>query len=179
MTPTKPPIPSLDDFVQDRPWQEDPAPAPLPALIDGVQIQPLTVHSDKRGALVVLMTQLHDREDEIVHAYRVTATPGSIRAWVYHEHQSDRLTYTEGQFRVVLYDIRPDSPTRGQMQVIHAGEDNPLRLTIPAFVAHGVMNEGAREASFVNLPTRAYDPANPDKRRMPYPDARIPYRFED
>lgn len=179
MTRPDHPLPSLDDFVQDTPWQGDAPQAPLPSPIEGVVIEPLAVHSDKRGDLVVLLSQLHAPVDEIVHVYRVTARPGSIRAWVYHDHQSDRLTYTEGRFRVVLYDIRPGSPTRGQMQVIHAGADNPLRLTIPAHVVHGVMNEGEGDASFVNMPTRAYDPANPDKRRMPYPDARIPYRFED
>jgi dTDP-4-dehydrorhamnose 3,5-epimerase len=38
---------------------------------------------------------------------------------------------------------------------------------------------GETDAYFVNLPTRAYDHANPDKFRLPLDTDLIPYRFQE
>ncbi len=167
-----------EDFVADKAWvRPEPEATNIPdQLIDGVRIDPLLVRSDPRGELVELLTTRDNPIDPIVHVYKVTAEAGSVRAWVYHDRQTDRLTYTEGDFRIVLYDIRDGSPTKGLLNVFDFGAKMPVCLHIPAFVVHGVQNRGER-ASFVNMPTRAYDPARPDKQRLPHPDPRIPYVF--
>jgi len=173
-------LPSLDDFRADLPWQPDgdPADGSLVTQIVGAKLEPLAVHADPRGELVELLTTRDTNCEDIVHVYRVTAAPGSVRAWVYHKHQEDRLAYTEGHFQIVLFDIRPDSPTRGMLEEHHLGGAHPARLTIPRGVVHGVKNCGSAPASFVNMPTRAYDPAAPDKHRIHYPDPRVPFSFE-
>lgn len=160
-------------FVRPAPAIEAPA-----ATIAGVEIVPLVPMGDGRGALVELLTQRDGPIEAIVHVYQVRAVAGSLRAWVYHERQTDRLAYTDGRFRVALYDIRQDSPTKGALDVFEFGEERPARLHIPPLVAHGVQNRSGRLASFVNMPTRPYLPDDPDKRRVPYPDPRIPYTFD-
>ncbi|MFQ6546679.1 dTDP-4-dehydrorhamnose 3,5-epimerase family protein [Aestuariibius sp. 2305UL40-4] len=171
----------LDNFKPDEPWipEKTDTAAHDGQLIDGVTITPIKVYGDHRGELVELLTlrDAHPDEEPIVHVYRVTAVPGSIRGWVYHERQADRLAYTQGHFRIVLYDIRKGSPTEGMINVLELGEDNPARLRIPAFVVHAVQNRG-ETASFVNLPTSIYDPAMPDKCRLKYPDPSVPYEFD-
>ncbi len=168
-----------DSFVGDAPWRR-PAPG-TPALpeplIGGVTVAPLLGMSDRRGTLYELLTARDGEIEPIVHVYRVHAAAGSVRAWVYHKWQHDRLSFTEGAFRVVLYDIRQDSPTCGLLNVMDVGVDNPCRLRIPPFVVHAVHNRGD-DASFVNMPTRAYDPARPDKFRLPPDHPGVPYRFE-
>lgn len=181
MTPS---LVRLEDFVPDRPYAPTapatpaPPPAPEAGAIDGVLIDPLSFHPDGRGRLVELLTARHGPIEPIVHVYRVFAGPGSVRAWVFHERQADRLTLVEGAFRIALIDLRPESPTHGRVQVVDAGAARPVRLTIPPRVVHGVKNVGEAEASFVNLPTRAWDPTNPDKARLPYDHPGIPFRFE-
>jgi dTDP-4-dehydrorhamnose 3,5-epimerase len=61
---------------------------------------------------------------------------------------------------------------------LDVGAANKVMLTIPPFVVHAVQNRGDEDAIFINMPTRAYDPANPDKARVAWNDPRIPYRFE-
>lgn len=172
---------TLEDFVADRPWQ--PAGPEFAALriekqIEGVALHRLTSNADGRGNLVVLMSDRYGATQYSPHVYLVTAAAGSVRAWVYHKWQADRLAFTKGRFRVVLYDLRRDSPTHGVLNVIEAGEDNKLQLTIPPFVVHAVQNLADSDGIFVNMPTRAYDPANPDKFRLPKDHPGIPYRFE-
>jgi dTDP-4-dehydrorhamnose 3,5-epimerase len=170
---------TIDDFVHDQPWTEAPRP-PVPRdpdWIDGVEVDPLHFNKDGRGELVELLTQRDRGVADIVHVYQVWAEPGSVRAWVYHRWQDDRLSFTNGTFRLVLYDIRKDSPTRGRLNIFDLGAANPCRITIPAFVVHGVQNRGAERASFVNCPTQFYDPARPDKSRVPADHPGVPYRF--
>jgi dTDP-4-dehydrorhamnose 3,5-epimerase len=148
-------------------------------LIDGVVATPLTVNNDPRGWLIELLTTRDGLPEPIVHVYQVTALPGSCRAWVYHRRQSDRLAIVNGRFEIVLYDIRPGSPTKNWLNIFVLGHERPALLRIPPFVIHGVCNVGANIATFVNLPTQAYDPQDPDKCRLSADDPRIPYSFND
>jgi dTDP-4-dehydrorhamnose 3,5-epimerase len=172
---------TLDDFVDDRPWAPQGPECEevrIENQIAGVDMRRLVQMVDGRGDLTVLMSDRFGEKYRTPHVYLVTAAARSIRAWVYHKRQSDRLAYTMGRLRVVLYDLRPDSPTHGAVNVIEAGAANRILLTIPPFVAHAVQNLGNEDTFFVNMPTRAYDPANPDKSRVPFDHPGIPYRFE-
>jgi dTDP-4-dehydrorhamnose 3,5-epimerase len=172
---------SLEDFVDDAPWQPsqaDFAEVTIDHQIEGVTLFRLHTHSDGRGDLTVLMSNLNNPSLQPPHVYLVTAAAHSVRAWVYHKRQYDRLAYIQGTIRVVLYDLRPDSKTFGQLNVIDVGADNKVLLTIPPFVVHGVQNRGAQAAQFVNMPTKAYDPAHPDKSRLPKSHPGIPYVFD-
>jgi dTDP-4-dehydrorhamnose 3,5-epimerase len=111
----------------------------------------------------------------IVHVYQVTALAGSIRAWVYHRLQFDRLAFANGRFQIVLYDIRPESPTMNRLNVFNLGSEQPALVRIPPFVIHAVCNIGRETSTFVNMPTRAYDPNEPDKCRLGQNDPRIHY----
>ena len=90
-------------------------------LIDGVEVTPLETHGDDRGSLVELLTTRDNVIEPVVYVYQVYAAPGSVRAWNYHEHQEDRLTYTQGDFLIVLYDIRQESPTRNMINELRLG----------------------------------------------------------
>ena len=166
-------------FEPDSPWSPDQSATAKAqsSAIEGVSVRRLVPHHDTRGYLTELLTTRDNAPEPIVHVYQVHAEPGSIRGWVYHRWQDDRLSYTEGRFRLALYDLREDSPSFRQLVVLDLGRDNPAHVTIPRLVAHALKNTGPTRASFVNMPTRAYDPAKPDKARLPYPDPRIPFEF--
>jgi len=171
---------SLDDFVPDSPDASIvTAASQVSDMIDGVVVTPLTPRADGRGQLTELMTTRDGLIEPIVHVYEVEAKAGSVRAWVYHRFQYDRLAYTRGRFQIALYDIRPDSPTFNKLSVLYLGRDKPSLLRIPPFVVHGVKNLSKEDTSFVNMPTKAYDPLNPDKSRLPLGDPRIPFSFDE
>ena len=168
----------MDQFVKDRPVRNHVVAAPTNLIRDpiaGCVAIALVRHADSRGQLIELLTTRGEAEVDIPHVYQVFAEPGSVRGWVYHAEQTDRLAYTNGQLRVILHDIREDSPTFGRTNELMVGEDNPLLLFIPPFVAHILENIGETLATFVNLPSRAWDPTNPDKYRLPMVDGILPY----
>lgn len=168
----------FDDFKPDSPFQITPAqPVSGPDMIEGVTLTPLIPRPDGRGALIELMTTRDGVIEPIVHVYLVEAKAGSVRAWVYHRRQYDRLAYTQGRFQVVLYDIREESPTFKKLSSIIIGKERPVLLRIPPYVVHGVKNIGDEDSTFVNMPTNIYDPHNPDKSRIAPDDPRIPFSF--
>jgi dTDP-4-dehydrorhamnose 3,5-epimerase len=173
---------SLDLFVPDKPMQRQGSvsarEAAQPALIDGVELTALIGNEDDRGSLHELLTTRDGAIEPIVHVYQVSAAPGSVRAWVYHRHQHDRLAVTNGDIEVVLYDLRPGSPTLHHLNVLRVGMDHPCLLRIPPSVVHGLRNNGPGWAHFTNMPTNVYRSDKPDKCRLPYGDPRIPYIFE-
>jgi len=172
----------LEDFVADAPKTPPIAAASGTTadlgLIDGLVVVPLASSDDDRGSLFELLTTRDAAIEPIVHVYQVLSGPRSIRAWVYHRHQFDRLAFTMGSFEIALYDARPESPTARRLNVFVLGAARPALLRIPPYVVHGVHNTSSEMASFVNLPTRAYRHDTPDKQRLPYGDPRVPHRFD-
>jgi dTDP-4-dehydrorhamnose 3,5-epimerase len=148
----------------------------LDHFIDGVQVRPALTHSDERGSL----TEIYDpawgfTEEPLVYVYQATVHPGQKKGWVVHREQDDRLFFSSGAAKIVLYDARPGSPTQGLVQEVFLGEVNRGLLRIPAGVVHAVVNVGPSEVRFVNMPTRAYRHERPDKQRIAPDDSAIPY----
>ena len=116
--------------------------------------------------------------EPVLHAYMVMVRPGSVKGWVKHLAQDDRQFPIVGALLYVLYDDRPESPTYKMVQRLTFGDRRRGLLVIPAGVYHAVQNVGPGEAFLVNLPTRPYDHASPDKYRLPIHNDVIPYSFE-
>ena len=142
-------------------------------MIHGVVVKQLRVHSDDRGSLMEVLRA----DDPFFAAIKQTtyteAFPGVIKAFHWHKRQKDIWFFATGMAQVVLYDLRPDSPTAGQRQVLYMGSRNPLVLCIPEYVAHGYRVLGTQPAGLFYHTTAVYDPAHPDEERIPFDDPRV------
>jgi dTDP-4-dehydrorhamnose 3,5-epimerase len=144
--------------------------------IDGVRIRPAITHPDRRGSVCEIMSESWD-DQPIVHVYEIGIRPGVIKGWVKHDHQDDRLFMAFGSLRVVLFDDREDSATRGLVTEHCFDEHSRALVTIPAGVWHAVENVGVTDARMINCPTRAYDHEAPDKWDLPLDTELIPFSF--
>ncbi|GAC1520466.1 MAG: dTDP-4-dehydrorhamnose 3,5-epimerase family protein [Chloroflexota bacterium] len=157
----------------------DPAGRRLALLISGVVTRPALTIPDDRGTICEVYNPAWGVSDApLVYVYQVTIRPGQIKGWVKHTAQTDRLFFSLGTVRVVLYDDRSASPTHGMVNELFIGEHNRGLVTIPENVYHAIQNVGSGDALCINMPTRPYEHANPDKYRLPLDTPLIPYRFE-
>ena len=148
----------------------------LDRFIDGVLLRAATTHSDERGTLTEIFDPAWDFTDEpLVYVYESTIHPGQKKGWIVHLEQDDRLFFSRGSAKIVLYDARPGSPTHGLVQEVFLGAVNRGLLRIPKGVFHAVVNVGPDEVRFVNLPTQPYRHDAPDKVRLPADSDAIPY----
>jgi dTDP-4-dehydrorhamnose 3,5-epimerase len=141
--------------------------------IHDVVVKKIVTHSDDRGYFREILRD----DDNLLRRFGQTSItktyPGVVKAFHWHNHQDDIWYVADGMLRVVLYDIRPDSPTCGQTQVIFAGEDNPVVIFIPVGVAHGYQVLGNKPALLFYHVTHSYDPAKPDEERIPWDDPEV------
>lgn len=144
-------------------------------LIEGVRTKLLNIITDERGRLAEILRSDDGIFEKFGQVYFTTAYPGVIKAWHYHEIQTDYFFCVKGRARVALYDSRDDSPTRGMINDFLVGEDNPLLIAIPPLVYHGFKTVSPQEAIMINIPTEPYNHDNPDEFRVDPLDNDIPY----
>ena len=107
--------------------------------------------------------------------YKRQAYPGVVKGWHYHKKQTDNFTCVHGMMKVVLYDARKNSQTKGNIMELFVGEKNPILISVPPEIYHGFKCVGTESAYFLNVPTLHYDYNNPDEYRLPPDTDEIPY----
>ena len=149
-------------------------------LIDGLIIRPALPQVDRRGEVVEIYNPawgIHSAP--MVYAYHASIRSKEIKGWIVHQKQDDRIYTCLGVMRWAFYDLRENSPTYQLLNKFTFSERNRVLFVIPAGVYHAVQNVGDTEAIFINLPTRSYDHADPDKYRLPPKNDLIPFDFDD
>lgn len=147
-------------------------------VIDGVfvlEVKP--VLTDYGHLTEVLRSEWLTEAPGVDQVFVSTMHPGRISAWHAHACTTDRLFAVTGQFRVVLYDARQDSPTFGQLNEYKIGAQRPMLIVIPPKVWHGVQNYGSEISVLLNAVDNAYKYNNPDHWRIPQNSTEIPYQF--
>lgn len=147
-------------------------------MIDGVVVKPLKVIPDERGYLMEMFRSDDPFFEKFGQSYLTVVYPGVVKGWHYHKKQTDHFCAVKGMAKVVLYDDREGSPTRGEVNEYFMGEKNPILLRIPAGVLHGMKGIGTEPAMIVNVPSEVYRYADPDEHRVHPHDNDIPYSWE-
>jgi len=145
-------------------------------MIEGVKVKKLRVIPDERGRLSEIL-RADDPEFFIKfgQVYITTAYPGVVKAWHYHKKQWDNMAVIHGMMKIVLYDPRENSPTKGEINEFFAGIHNPILIQIPPMVYHGFKCISEYEAIVINCPTELYNYENPDEYRIDPHNNDIPY----
>lgn len=165
------------------------AAARRPGRIHDVKVKTLVKHADARGFFTEQLKRgdLDDDGRPLICEQRFAQTsrsvvyarggnpPEPIKAFHWHRKQWDFWDVISGNARVVLVDLRHDSPTAGAVQVLTAGEDAPRVVAIPPLVAHGYQCLGLRDVHLVYYVTEPYDAECPDEGRIPWDDRRIAF----
>lgn len=146
--------------------------------IDGVKTRQLRFIPDDRGWLMELLRSDWQEFDKFGQAYVTACYPGMVKAWHYHRVQWDHFVCVQGMAKVVLYDQREGSPTRGMVNEFFIGYLNPMLVKIPPLVYHGFTPVGDSLAVVANFPTVLYDYEQPDEYRVAYNDPAIPYDWK-
>ncbi|MFA5947399.1 MAG: dTDP-4-dehydrorhamnose 3,5-epimerase family protein [Candidatus Gracilibacteria bacterium] len=147
-------------------------------MIEGVKIKKLVKHCDDRGFFMEILRD----DDKLMEKFGQTSFtityPGVIKAFHYHKKQDDLWFVAGGMAQVVLYDLRKDSKSFKETQVIFAGDDNPVLILIPVGVAHGYKVLGEKPVSLFYHTTESYNNDEPDEERIDFDDKKIGFDWE-
>jgi dTDP-4-dehydrorhamnose 3,5-epimerase len=156
-------------------------------VIHDVLVKSLAMHADQRGYFTEQVKRGDLADDgrpfapigpfaqmsRTLSFARGGNPPELIKAFHWHARQWDYWDVVSGDARVVLIDVRPDSPTAGTCQVLMAGSHAPKVIAIPPLVLHGYQVLSMRDVVLCYYVTEPYDPAHPDEGRVAYDDARV------
>lgn len=142
-------------------------------MIDGVKIVPLRQIVDERGKIMHMLKATDPHFIAFGEIYFSCAWPGTVKAWHIHQRMTVNNAVISGRAKLVLYDLRDDSPTRGELQEIFLGEDNYVLAQIPPGIANGYKAYGDKMVILANAGTEPHDPTEmlrmaPDTDEIPY-----------
>ncbi len=145
-------------------------------MIDGVLIHPLAQFPDERGTVMHMLRCDDSHFQKFGEIYFSTVYPGVIKGWHLHKEMTLNYAVVSGMIKLVLYDDRPTSSTKMEVNELFIGESNYVLIRIPSGVWNGFKGVGVTPAVVANCSTLPYD-TNEIVRRDPF-DPTIPYDWE-
>jgi|TARA_B110000114_G_C14797426_1_gene279358 dTDP-4-dehydrorhamnose 3,5-epimerase len=144
-------------------------------MISGVKISPRKQIIDERGKIMHMLRNDDEIFKKFGEIYFSCSFPGTIKAW--HIHKKMTLNYSVicGKIKLVLYDDRKDSKTKGEVQEIYLSTENYSIITVPPLIWNGfkaVGNETCIVANCSDIPHEKNE-----IKRKPFDDANIPYNW--
>ena len=148
-------------------------------MINGVDIKKIKTHVHDRGNFREILRDDNKLLKKFGQASITVTHPGVIKAFHWHKKQDDLWYGVSGDAKVVLYDLREDSKTKGETMEICIGENaEPVLITIPKGVAHGYQVLGKKPFTLIYFTTLSYDPKDPDEERIEFNDPKIGFDWE-
>lgn len=157
---------------------ESSVPSLSEVAISDLEIFPLRAIEDDRGAVLhMLRSDSPDIFSSLGEIYFSTIRNGAVKAWKRHKRMLQRIAVPIGAIRLVVYDDRVSSNSRGSLWKRETGRGigNYELITIPALVWYGFQGLGHPESLIANCASLAHDPGEVE--RAPADGIEIPYRW--
>ena len=122
-------------------------------MIKDILIKPLKQIADERGKIMHMLRADDPHFEKFGEIYFSVIYPGVIKGWHLHKEMTINYVVISGMIKLVVYDPREDSPTKGEVQELFIGEDNYVLVKIPPRVYNGFKGIGVKPAIVANCAT--------------------------
>lgn len=142
-------------------------------MIDGVLIKPLRQIPDERGKIMHMLRADDTHFEKFGEIYFSVVYPDVIKGWHLHTKMTLNYAVVSGMIKLVLYDDRKESPTKGELQELYVGEDNYVLVKMPPGIYNGFKGIGVKPAIVANCSDIPHDleeiqRMNPFSKDIPY-----------
>lgn len=140
--------------------------------INGVIVKKLNKIPDERGCIMHMLKEEDQEFNRFGEIYFSTVYKGAIKGWHIHKEMELNYAVVFGDVKLVLYDDRKGSSTKGNLMEIFTGSKNYLLIKIPPMIWNGF--KGIAEESIVaNCATLSHRPdeiqrLDPFSKKIPY-----------
>lgn len=144
--------------------------------IEDLKITPLREIEDKRGSVLHMMRCDSTDFVKFGECYFSEIFSGSIKAWKKHTIQTQNISVPVGKIRLVIYDCRDLSSTKGNILILELGRpEKYYRITIPPNVWYGFKCISKISALIVNCADYPHDAK--ESQILDLKDSSIPYSW--
>jgi dTDP-4-dehydrorhamnose 3,5-epimerase len=142
-------------------------------VIEGIKIIPLRRIPDERGTIFHMMRNNDPHFQQFGEIYFSSVYPDVVKGW--HKHREMTLNYAciVGRIKLVIFDDREGSSTRGELTEVFLGPDDYSLAVIPPGLWNGFKGMSDPYALVANCCTHPHDPLrserlDPFKNHIPY-----------
>ena len=145
--------------------------------IEGVKLTPLKEISDYRGSVLHMLRCDSPDYVKFGECYFSEILIDAIKAWKKHNIQTQNIAVPIGKVKLVLYDSRKKSMTKGNLLIIELGRpDAYQRVTIPPQVWYGFKCISKSPALLINCAD--YPHSISESEVLDITDPFIPYTWQ-
>ncbi|VVB92211.1 dTDP-4-dehydrorhamnose 3,5-epimerase [uncultured archaeon] len=142
-------------------------------MIKDVYIIPLKQIPDERGKIMHMLRSDDPYFEQFGEIYFSIVYPDVIKGWHLHTKMMLNYAVVSGMVKLVLFDAREGSPTKGELQELFIGEDNYVLVKIAPGIYNGFKGIGVKPAILANCSTIPHDPeeiirVDPFTKDIPY-----------
>lgn len=141
--------------------------------IDGVRVVPLRRIPDERGTIYHMLKRTDPDFTNFGEVYFSTVYPGVVKGWHRHKNMTLHYACVHGRVKLVIYDEREGSPTKGSLMEIFLGPDNYSLVVIPPDLWNGFKGMGSEMAIIADVIDILHEEA--DSTRIDPHNNHIPY----
>ncbi len=106
-------------------------------MIDGVVVHPLKQLVDERGKVMHMLRADDPHFEQFGEVYFSWVNPGAIKAWHLHREMTLNYACLYGLIKLVLFDDRERSATRGMLMELFVGPDAYALVKVPSGIWNG------------------------------------------
>lgn len=128
-------------------------------MIEGVRIEPRKIFPHEKGDVMHMLRADEGLLKKFGEIYFSFVNPGFFKGWKKHLRQTQHFVVPVGEIKLVLYDDRASSRTKGQVQEIEMGRTQYCLVRIPPEVWYGFQAVGHESALIVNCTDIPHDSA--------------------
>jgi dTDP-4-dehydrorhamnose 3,5-epimerase len=148
----------------------------IKSFIQGVEIINKNQIVDDRG-MILHMLRVDDKNyKKFGEIYFSTVNPNKIKAWHFHKLMTLNYAVVHGSIKLVLYDDRDESKTKGTIQEIILSNENHYLVSIPPKIWNGFCSSDNKHAILANCSDIPHD--KEEIIRLPFDDPKFPYKWE-
>jgi dTDP-4-dehydrorhamnose 3,5-epimerase len=144
-------------------------------MIDGIRIIPKKQIIDERGKIMHMMRNDDENFNKFGEIYFSYSHPNTVKAWHLHKKMTLNYVCVVGKVKLVLFDGRDESLTKGNLQEIFLTTENYSLISVPPGIWNGfksVENKFSIIANFTDIP---HDPE--EMLRKPFDDPYFNYNW--
>ena len=142
-------------------------------MIEGIKVTALNQIEDERGKVMHMLRNDSKIFTKFGEIYFSTVHPNKIKGWHLHSKMTLNYAVVLGEIKLVLYDARSNSKTKGQIQEFFLSQKNYKLISVPPGIWNGFMGIGKETAIVANCADLPCDETE-IKRKSAF-DKDIPY----
>ena len=148
----------------------------IKSFIQGVEIIKKNQIVDDRGVILHILRVDDKNYKKFGEIYFSTVNPNKIKAWHFHKLMTLNYAVVHGSIKLVLYDDRDESKTKGTIQEIILSNENHYLVSIPPKIWNGFCSSNNKHAILANCSDIPHD--KEEIIRLPFDDPKFPYKWE-